>query len=143
MQQTNMNKEQAWLDANLILRFLLKDQQELFEAAFNLFAAAERGKLLLHLHPLTVAEVVWTLQGGYGYAKAEIASVLSGLIEAEGLIAEDKEIILKALSDYAEKNVDYIDAYLAAHAAIKGPATIYTLDRKHFSRLSGDIRILP
>jgi predicted nucleic acid-binding protein len=39
--------------------------------------------------------------------------------------------------------VDYIDAYLAACATIKGPAIIYTLDRKHFSRLSGDIRIPP
>jgi len=38
--------------------------------------------------------------------------------------------------------VDYIDAYLAALALIKGPANIYTLDKKHFSRLEGDIRLL-
>jgi predicted nucleic-acid-binding protein len=138
-----MNKEQAWLDANIILRFLLKDQQELFEATFKLFAAADKGTLLLHLHPLTLAEVVWTLQGFYEYEKKEIATVLSGLIEADGLRLDDKEVALKALADFAEKNVDYIDAYLAANAAINGPATVYTLDRKHFSRLSGDIRILP
>lgn len=49
----------------------------------------------------------------------------------------------KALKDFAERNVDYIDAYLAAYAKVNGPETVYTLDKKHFSRLEGDIRMLP
>jgi predicted nucleic acid-binding protein len=39
--------------------------------------------------------------------------------------------------------VDYIDAYLAVYALIKGAQAIYTFDKKHFSCLEGDIRLLP
>ncbi len=138
-----MSKERAWLDANIILRFLLKDHPKYFEAAFNLFSEAEKGNIILHLHPLILAEVVWTLQGYYGYKKPEIARVLGEMIESDGLIVENKEVTRKAFKDYAEKNVDYIDAYLSAHALINGPQVIYTLDKKHFSRLQGDIRLLP
>ncbi len=65
------------------------------------------------------------------------------MIESDGLLVEDKDVARKAFKDYAEKNVDYIDAYLSACAAINGPEAIYTLDKKHFSRLKGDIRLLP
>ena len=138
-----MSKDNAWLNANIVLRFLLKDHPDYFKAALNLFSEAENGKVTLHLHPLILAEVVWTLQGYYGNSKEEIAKTLSGMIEADGLFVEDKDVVKKTLYDYSEKNVDYIDAYLAALALIKGPATIYTLDKKHFSRLEGDIKLLP
>lgn len=138
-----MNKEKAWLDANIILRFLLKDHPDFFKAALTLFTKAEKGEITLYLHPLILAEVVWTLQGYYGYSKKEIAKTISEMIEADGLFIEDKEVAQKAFRDYVERNVDYIDAYLSAYALIKGPQAIYTLDRKHFSRLEGDIRLLP
>lgn len=137
-----MSKEGAWLDANIVLRFLLKDHPKYFKAAFHLFSEAEKGNINLHLHSLTLAEVVWTLQGYYGYKKAEIAMILGEMIESDGLIVENKEVTRKAFKDFAEKNVDYIDAYFSAHAAMNGPEAIYTLDKKHFSRLEGDIRIL-
>ncbi len=138
-----MSKKGAWLDANIILRFLLKDHLQYFEAAFNLFSEAEKGNITLHLHPLILAEVVWTLQGYYGYRKSEIALILGEMIESDGLLVENKEVTRKAFKDYAEKNVDYLDAYLSANAVINGPEAIYTLDKKHFSRLEGDIRLLP
>lgn len=138
-----MNKERAWLDANLILRFLRKDHPQFFKVAYDLFARAERGEIELHIHLLTLAEVVWTLQGYYHYNKKEIAMVLGSLIGSDGLFVVEKVIAEKALKDFAERNVDYIDAYLAASALVYGPETIYTLDKKHFSRLEGDIRLLP
>jgi uncharacterized protein len=143
VQLKTMNKEKAWLDANLILRFLLKDHPKFFKAALDLFTEAENGRVTLCVHPLILAEVVWTLQGYYGYSKEDIAKTISEMIESDGLFVQDKEVAQKALVDYVEKNVDYIDAYLSAYALIKGPQAIYTFDKKHFSRLEGDIRLLP
>jgi predicted nucleic acid-binding protein len=40
-----MNKEKAWLDANIILRFLLKDHPDFFKAALTLFTKAEKGEI--------------------------------------------------------------------------------------------------
>lgn len=136
-----MNKppQPAWVDSNLILRFLIKDHQAFYKAAYKLFSEAENGRLMLYINPLTIAEVVWTLESFYRYPKKEISSVLSSLIESEGLCIPEKEVVKKALNDYTKNNVDYVDAYLAAYAALKGPSAIYTLDKKHFSKLDGDI----
>jgi len=32
------------------------------------------------------------------------------MIESDGLLVENKEVTRKAFKDYAEKNVDYLDA---------------------------------
>ena len=136
------SKKSAWLDTNVVLRFLIRDHEEYYIAAKDLLAKAEKGELCFLLHPLTVAELVWTLESFYEYGKEEIANTLLGFIDARGIEVPEKEITRKALLDYADKNVDYLDAYLAAYASQIGPPTIFTLDKKHFSRIKGDIKFL-
>ncbi len=132
----------AWIDANVVLRFLLRDNEEYFKAASEILRQAEEGSITLVIHTLTLAEIVWTLESYYEYSKEEISKVLEEFIEAEGIECLDRDIVKSALISYRDRNVDFIDAYLAVYASSKGPSTIYTLDRKHFSRLEGDIRIL-
>ncbi|MDO9535760.1 MAG: PIN domain-containing protein [Bacillota bacterium] len=132
-------KQSAWLDTNVILRFLLHDHEEYFLATCKVFEQAAKGELTLLIHPLTMAELVWTLDSFYNYSKTEIVYTLENLMDAEGINMPEKEITKKALRDYEEKNVDFIDAYLASYAFHRGPHTIYTLDKKHFSRLDGEI----
>jgi predicted nucleic-acid-binding protein len=135
-------KKLAWLDTNVILRFLLKEDPQLFQAVEPLFLQAEQGDLEIYIHPIIIAEIIWTLESYYEYSKEKIAEVMIQLVEAKGVVAPDKEIIVGALQDYKEKNVDFIDSYLVQYANKKGPLTVYTLDKKHFSRLNGDIRVL-
>ncbi len=136
------NSADGWLDTNVILRFLLHDDDTLFKKAKDLFEKAERGELTLYLHPLVLAELVWTLESFYSIPKAEIANILTNFIDADGISAPDKELARNALQAYQDKNVDYIDAYLAQCALQKGPGTVYSMDRKHFSRLGGCAVIL-
>lgn len=135
-------RNEGWLDTNVLLRFLIRDHEGMFARARALFFAAEQGEVRLFIHPLIVAELVWTLESFYGYGKPEIVQVLSALIEADGIQAYEKETVRNALLLYREKNVDYVDAYLSAHAKENGPATIYSFDKKHFSRLGGGTVIL-
>ena len=135
-------KKSAWLDTNVILRFLLKEDPQLFQAVEPLFLQTEQGDLEIYIHPIIIAEIIWTLESYYEYSKEKIAEVMIQLVEAKGVVVPDKEIIVGALQDYKEKNVDFIDSYLVQYANKKGPLTVYTLDKKHFSRLNGDIRVL-
>ena len=135
-------KKSAWLDTNVILRFLLKEDPQLFQAVEPLFLQAEQGDLEIYIHPIIIAEIIWTLESYYEYSKEKIAEVMIQLVEAKGVVVPDKEVIVGALQDYKEKNVDFIDSYLVQYANKKGPLTVYTLDKKHFSRLNGDIEVL-
>ncbi len=135
-----MKKEsnKGWLDINVILRYLIKDDEKMFQSVRSLFLKAEKGGLLLYIHSITIAELVWTLESFYEYNKEEIVNVLTRFINAEGIEVSDKETVQNALILYLDANVDYIDAYLASHAASSDVPTIFTLDRKHFSRLTND-----
>ncbi|MEW6573822.1 MAG: PIN domain-containing protein [Bacillota bacterium] len=124
----------VWVDANVILRYLLRDHEELFAEASRVMAAAERGEVNLHLASLTVAELIWVLDSFYGYSREEVAKVVESFATADGVIPEEREIILQALSDYAALNVDFIDAYLAAKASAGG-RPVCTFDTKDFTRL--------
>lgn len=135
-----MKKEsnKGWLDTNVILRYLIKDNEKMFQAVRLLFLKAEKGELFLYIHSITIAELVWTLESFYEYKKEEIVNVLTRFINAEGIEVSDKETVQNALILYLDANVDYIDAYLASHAASSDVPTIFTLDKKHFSRLTKD-----
>jgi predicted nucleic-acid-binding protein len=127
--------KKAWLDANVILRFLLQDDQDLGSQAAAFMQAAEHEKLRLLLSPLVVAEVVWTLDSFYRVPKATIKETLEAFVLSEGIETEEKDVILASLSDFAEQNVDFIDAYVARHALAKGVPSVCTFDWKHFRRL--------
>lgn len=88
-----------------------------------------------------MAEVVWTLDSFYGLPRQSIAGRLAQFLSADGIEAEERDVLLQALRDYEEKNVDFADAYLARHAERLGPPRVCTFDLKHFSRLG--VQTLP
>ncbi len=124
----------VWIDANVVLRYLIRDDEELFFLASRVMEMAERGEVRLHLSPVTVAELVWVLDSFYDYPRNQVAEVVSSFVKAGGVAVEERDLIIKALEDYSNLNVDFIDAYIAARAhASKWP--VVTFDRDHFKKL--------
>lgn len=128
--------KRAFIDANVILRYLTKDPLEMAEATLKTFMDAKKGKVLLLITPLTVAEVVWVLESFYGYSKNQIAETLTQFLLCDGLEVESLDFLIEALALYQEKNLDFADAFLAVTALRKGPPTIYSFDR-HLNRVDG------
>jgi predicted nucleic acid-binding protein len=50
---------------------------------------------------------------------------------------------LQAIAWYAEKGIDFVDAYNAAWLLRHGTTTICSFDRKHFARLEGIVLQVP
>lgn len=132
----------AYVDANVILRFLTGDPPHMAEQAAALFGAVERGELRIIVDTIVLAEVVWVLQSFYRYRPIEIAPVLRELLLQDGIEAEDQDVLLQALSLYELKNVDFADALVAARMQKRGPAEIFSFD-EHFDRLPGVRRRVP
>ena len=126
----------AFVDANVILRYLTKDPPEMAEAAFNTFTEAKNGKIQLSIIPLTVAEVVWVLESFYGYPKSQITETLTQFLLCEDLEVESLDFLMEALALYHKKNLDFADAFLATTALRKGSPTICSFDR-HLNRADG------
>lgn len=134
--------KRAFVDANVILRYLTRDPPEMAEAALRTMTAAQRGKVRLLLIPITVAEVVWVLESFYGHPKSNIAATLTQFLHADGLEVDDLDLLTEALVLYHEHNLDFADALVATRARRKGPPAIYSFDR-HFDRVMGLTRLTP
>jgi predicted nucleic acid-binding protein len=134
--------KRAFVDANVILRYLTGDPPDMAEASLKTFSAAQKGEISLILIPITVAEVVWVLESFYGYPKDRIAATITEFLHSDGLEVMDLDILIQALSFYDEKNIDFADALLSASALNPGPNLIYSFDR-HFDRIAEITRLEP
>lgn len=105
-----------WIDANVILRFITGDPPEMTEKALKLMTRAEKGEVALRLSHIVVAEVVWVLSFFYKFPKKEIAETMISFINADGIRPDNPDLLIQALKDMADNNVDFTDAYLAALA---------------------------
>jgi len=103
--------EDIFVDANIFLRFLLKDDRKKAERCKKLFEKAQKGKVRLFTSDLVIAEVVWTLESFYKLSKKEVSENVKRLLTLENLGIPGSNLLIEALVIYEEKNIDFIDAY--------------------------------
>jgi predicted nucleic acid-binding protein len=116
------------LDTNVIIRFLTGDHPTHSPRSRNLFVGAAKGDVTLVLTDLALAETAWVLESFYSLDRTRIAAALKGLVESKGIEVQDKRIVLSALQNFAQTDVNFVDAYHAAVASAESIA-IVSFDR--------------
>ena len=135
--------ERIFADTNLFLRYLTDDVPEQADAVEGLLRRAGAGEIVLLTNPLVIAEIVWTLESFYRLSHADIKGKVMAILNTPGLEVVEGDLVLQAIAEYAEKNIDFVDAYNGAWLLSQGLQTVYTFDRQHFSRLEGiTVRVL-
>jgi predicted nucleic-acid-binding protein len=113
------------LDTNILLRFLLADNAQQYRVARALI---EKPKLL-HVSVLTIAEIVFVLEGK-GFTRHEIKQNIEALSAYRNLYMS-RAIIMPAAELYAKHpSLSFIDACLAYEAAQESAEPLYTFDKK-------------
>jgi predicted nucleic-acid-binding protein len=132
-----MSSQRIFIDTNPFIRFLTNDIPEQAEAVENLLHQAAVGECELVTNSMVVAEIVWALESFYHLSKINIKDKVLAIVNTPGLKIPEDDLILQAITWYAEKNVDFADAFNAAWLLNEGMTTACTFDRKHFARLDG------
>jgi len=126
------------VDTNLIVRYLVQDQEKHARAAGKLFEACDRGDLVIVLLPTVLAECVFVLESFYERPRGDIASALSTLISSPGVKIDQTTIHLDALDRYRKTKVHFVDCLIAATAsAEKIPVATFDQDFQKFT----DVRV--
>jgi len=102
------------LDTNVIVRFLVRDNEYYFQKAIRVFQDIEDFKIEAYLLDFILAEVVYVLKRIYKLEKSDITKTLQQLLMYQNLFLENKLVSYEALSIYHDKNIDFADAYLCA-----------------------------
>ena len=120
--------ETTFVDTNIFLRYLTKDDPSKYEKCREMFKKAMKGDIAITTSGMVIAELVWTLLSYYKVPKAEVVEKVSVIVGTKNLSIPDKRIVTDALVLYARKNIDFIDAYNAIFMRYHGLRDIYSYD---------------
>ncbi len=103
-------------DANVVIRYLVKDDIELYKQAKTFFDKVKTGEENALILESVVAECVYVLTKIYKVPKEKTADSLKNLLRYRGIINEDRADLIKALTTFAERSLDIVDCILYAKA---------------------------
>ena len=126
--------ERVFVDTNVFLRYLTNDVPKQADAVERLLRRAGAGEVVLVTGILVIAEIVWTLESFYKLSRVDIQEKVRAIINTPGLEVDERIAISQAVSDYVDRNVDFVDAYNASWMLAQGIRSVRTFDRRHFSR---------
>jgi predicted nucleic-acid-binding protein len=118
------------LDTNVLVRFLVRDDEAQFERARRLIKReiGAQEKVLISL--LVLLETEWVLRSRYGLQKNQIADTISGLLDATELELEDEPSIEEALYLWKDSAADFADCLIGAHHRRLGCRATATFDAR-------------
>ena len=120
--------ETTFVDTNIFLRYLTKDDPSRYEKCREMFKKAMKGDIAITTSGIVIAELVLTLLSYYKVPKAEVIEKVTVIVGTKNLSIADKHIVADALVLYARKNIDFIDAYNAIFMRYQGLRDIYSYD---------------
>lgn len=128
--------KKVFIDTNVFLRYLTKDDPSKYEKCREMFSKAMEGEITLFTSAMVIAELIWTLLSYYKVPKPDVVEKVSIIVSTGSLHILEKDLIADSLVLYARKNIDYIDAYNSVLMRRQGLSEIYSYD-EDFDRIEG------
>lgn len=116
------------LDTNVVIRFLVEDDEAQAELAWAAMREAQRRGEPVVLSLSVVLEVEWVLRSRYGLEKHAVVDVLVALLETEDVQIEHEGVLEHALSLYEESRADFADCLFVAEYAASRSGPMLTFD---------------
>jgi predicted nucleic-acid-binding protein len=133
-----MSSKRKLVDTNLIVRYLVQDHEKHAQAAGKLFAACDRGEVVIVVLPTVLAECVFVLESFYEQPRGDIVAALGRLIASPGVEISGMEIQLDALRRFQKTRVHFVDCLIAATAMAQDmPVATFDADFRKFT----DVRV--
>lgn len=117
------------IDTNVILRFLVHDNEEMYRAVKDLFKRIDSQEEKVEVKICVLFEVVYVLNGYYERTRNEIRDILILFFQSKGIYIRKKNVVLLTLQLFAENSFDFVDCYLAAELKLGNVKEIYTFDK--------------
>ena len=117
------------LDTNVLLRFLIKDDEVQGQKASRAIRQAAAGAEPVFISLVVLCEAVWVLESAYGYRKAQLAQIVGELLATGGFEVEQRDVVREALDDYGSSNADFSDCLVGRVNVFHGCRQSLTFDR--------------
>lgn len=118
------------LDTNVVVRFLVKDDEIQAQKVYALFKKIEKNKGKAYLSLLVIQETIWVLESAYDFEKSDILNAIKDFKELSFIICESTETVLQFLEDAETSSYELSDLLIAYSSKTNGCDKVYTFDKK-------------
>lgn len=120
-----------FIDTNIFIRYLTKDDPDKAQACFELFQQAAAKQTVLTTTEAVITEVVYVLSSKktYGLARGDIRARLYPLLSTVGLQLPQRRTYLRALDLYTLYSIDFEDALIVAQMERQKISDLYSYDQ--------------
>ncbi|RLA70773.1 MAG: PIN domain nuclease [Epsilonproteobacteria bacterium] len=108
------------IDTNIIIRFLVRDNEEHFIVSKEIFEQVQLGVVKVEILSEVLMEVLFVMTKVYKIPKNIVIEKLKTLLLLEGVVNDDKAICIDALNLMQNKNIDYVDALICTKNTLQG-----------------------
>ena len=116
------------LDTNVLVRFLVRDDEEQFERARRLIRRQAQDGQPVRVSLLVLLETEWVLRSRYKLNKVEILGAFSELLSAVDMSFEDEPSIEEALFIWKDSPAQFADCLIGARHRALGCTATATFD---------------
>jgi len=117
------------VDTNIIVRFLVRDDDAQAEAARKRLKQAEKNRERLLVPLLVVLETIWVLESAYDKSRSEILDSIRDMRQMPVFEFETDAAVEKLLSDGERYKADLADILIAHSAQAAGCESGITFDK--------------
>ena len=118
------------LDTNIIVRFLVRDDEKQAQAVYKFFKDTQDSQGILFVPLAVVFETIWVLESVYNISREEVIETLKNLLSMPILKFESQPAIQAFVSSAMTSSVDMSDLLIAQSAHHWGCQSVLTLDKK-------------
>ncbi len=108
------------IDANVIIRFLVKENSEQYNKSIDIMHDIEDALLKVEILSEVVMEVLFIMTKYYKAPLLDIVEDLKSILLLDGVVNENKYILIGTLNMMCDKNIDYVDALICTKSALQG-----------------------
>ena len=118
------------LDTNVLVRFLVKDDERQSEIVYRVFRQAEMDNNTFFVPLLVILETLWVLESVYKLARNDILDSMNEVLLMPILKFEAQATIQRFIILARESKVDLSDILIACAAKLSGCESVLTFDKK-------------
>ena len=104
------------VDTNIIVRFLVRDDDEQAQKVYRRMKRAEANKETLYVSLIVLVETIWVLQSAYDKSRKEVLEAIDDMRRMPVLEFQNDEAVEKLATRGLDHQADLCDQ-LIAHAA--------------------------
>ncbi len=130
------------IDTNVIVRFLVRDDEKQAKVAYRCLKRAEKDRERLFIPLSVILEMIWVLESAYDRSRDEVLDAIRDMRQMPVFEFEKDVVIEQILADGPDSKADLADILIARSAQSCGCDAGVTFDKRaaklpFFSLLKG------